>query len=77
MFVIIFRMESSAIILRWIVALACSVVSPRMGPSGWPFASVDPFPGADMDPNHNAEHVKDLYLRVDKSYAARCVYVLK
>ena len=56
--------------------LACShtaftVVSPKMGTDGWPFASVDPFPGADADPLYQAQHVKDLYLRADPEYSGR------
>lgn len=42
-----------------------------MGASGWPFASVDQFPGADVDPLYNSEHVKDLYLKADPNYAGR------
>jgi len=48
-----------------------TVVSPRMGPHGWPFASVDAYPDADADPLYQAEHVKDLYLRADPDYAGR------
>jgi len=48
-----------------------TAVSPRMGESGWPFASVDPFPGADADPLYNAQHVKDLYFKADPSYGGR------
>ncbi|OBZ67651.1 Glutathione S-transferase omega-like 2 [Grifola frondosa] len=48
-----------------------SIVSPHMGCDGWPFANVDAFPGATTDPLHNAEHVKDLYLRADPEYDGR------
>ncbi|KAL1948841.1 hypothetical protein VTO73DRAFT_10647 [Trametes versicolor] len=48
-----------------------SVVSPRMGAHGWPFANVDAFPGADADPLFGAEHVKDLYMRVNPDYEGR------
>ncbi|TFK32335.1 glutathione S-transferase [Crucibulum laeve] len=48
-----------------------TIVSPRMGGDGWPFASVDPFPGADVDPLYNAQHVKDLYLMADPDYGGR------
>ncbi|EIN08215.1 glutathione S-transferase [Punctularia strigosozonata HHB-11173 SS5] len=47
------------------------VVSPRMGEHGWPFANVDAYPAADVDPLFNAEHVKDIYLRVDPNYDGR------
>ena len=52
--------------------LAITVLSPRMGSSGWPFGDVDPFHGADADPLYNAQHVKDLYLRADPDYGGRC-----
>ncbi|KIL64123.1 hypothetical protein M378DRAFT_78766 [Amanita muscaria Koide BX008] len=48
-----------------------SVVSPHMGANGWPFANVDPFPSADVDPLYGSEHIKDLYLRADPNYEAR------
>jgi len=48
-----------------------TVVSPQMGNEGWPFASVDPFPGADVDPLYQSQHVKDLYLRADPNYSGR------
>lgn len=52
-----------------------TVVSPHMGSEGWPFASVDAFPGADVDPLYNAQHVKDLYLKVSPEYDGRCVVI--
>lgn len=42
-----------------------------MDANGWPFANVDPFPGADEDPLHGARHLKDLYLRVEPEHAGR------
>jgi len=48
-----------------------TVVSPRMGPDGWPFASVDEFPGAGVDPLYQSQHVKDLYLRADPNFNGR------
>ena len=53
--------------------LAVTVVSPRMGPLGWPFAQVDPFPGADEDPLYHSEHVKDLYIKANSEYSGRSV----
>ena len=44
-----------------------------MGEKGWPFASVDKYPAADVDPLYGSEHVKDLYLRADGSYSGRSV----
>lgn len=48
-----------------------TVVSPRMGTQGWPFASVDNFPGADVDPLYKLEHVKELYIKADPNYGGR------
>ncbi|KAJ7067887.1 glutathione S-transferase [Mycena amicta] len=48
-----------------------TIVSPRMGNDGWPFASVDAFPGAEEDPLFAAAHVKDLYLRANPGYDRR------
>lgn len=57
----------------YLAYLAVSVVSPRMGNLGWPFATVDEFPGADADPLYQSAHVKDLYLRADPDYGGRSV----
>jgi len=51
--------------------ISVTVVSPHMGTQGWPFASVDQFPGADVDPLYKSEHVKDLYLKADPNYGGR------
>ena len=48
-----------------------TVVSPRMGSNGWPFASADAFPDADNDPLYQSQHVKDLYLKADPNYGGR------
>lgn len=45
-----------------------TVVSPRMTEHGWPFATVDNFPGAMPDPLFNAQYIRDLYLRVNPDY---------
>lgn len=50
---------------------AVTIVSPRMDEHGWPFANVDPFPGAEPDPLYGAEHIKDLYFRVQPNYEGR------
>ena len=42
-----------------------------MGSDGWAFKNVDDFPGADVDPLYQSEHVKDLYLRADPNYESR------
>ena len=51
--------------------LAFTVVSPRMGTDGWPFAPADQFPDADADPLYDSRHVKDLYLRAEPAYSGR------
>jgi len=51
--------------------IGVTVVSPRMGNDGWPFASTDKFPGADSDQLNNAQHVKDLYFKANKDYEGR------
>ncbi|KAM5543471.1 hypothetical protein V8D89_002722 [Ganoderma adspersum] len=48
-----------------------SVVSPKMGGNGWPFANVDAFPGADVDPLYGSHHIKDLYLSAKPDYDGR------
>ncbi|KAF9476950.1 glutathione S-transferase [Pholiota conissans] len=48
-----------------------TVVSPHMGANGWPFASVDAFPGAGGDPLYQSAHVKDLYFKADPNYGGR------
>ncbi|KAG6825991.1 hypothetical protein H0H92_001572 [Tricholoma furcatifolium] len=50
---------------------AVTVVSPRMGKLGWPFANVDQYPGAEIDELNNSEHVKDIYFKVDPDYQGR------
>jgi len=57
--------------------LAVTVVSPRMGSQGWPFAQVDSFPSADEDPLYHSEHVKDLYIKADPEYGGRFVLPAK
>ncbi|KAF9529789.1 glutathione S-transferase [Crepidotus variabilis] len=48
-----------------------TIASPRMDTHGWPFASVDNFPGAENDPLYGSEHIKDLYLKADSDYDGR------
>jgi len=48
-----------------------TVVSPRLGPNGWPFGNIDEFPGAEADPLHNSSYIKDLYLLANPEYASR------
>ncbi|KAF8069112.1 glutathione S-transferase [Lyophyllum atratum] len=51
--------------------ISVTVVSPRMGTLGWPFANVDDYPGADVDPFYQSDHVKDLYFKVDPDFQGR------
>ncbi|KAG9311925.1 glutathione S-transferase [Chiua virens] len=51
--------------------ISFTVVSPHLGESGWPFANVDPFPGAERDPLYDARYLKDLYLKADPNYGGR------
>jgi len=51
--------------------IGVTVVSPHMGQHGWPFASADSFPGAEKDPHNNAQHIKDIYLKIDPEMTAR------
>ena len=53
--------------------ISVSIVSPRMDSNGWPFARVDPFPGAEDDPIYNARYLKDIYLSVEPQYQGRWV----
>jgi len=48
-----------------------TMVSPRMSENGWPFANIDPFPGVDIDPLHNAEYMRDVYLRAAPDFEGR------
>jgi glutathionyl-hydroquinone reductase len=48
-----------------------TIVSPRMGSNGWPLGDVDPFPAATPDPVNNAQHIKDLYFKVQPDYDGR------
>ncbi|KAG6828771.1 hypothetical protein H0H87_000874 [Tephrocybe sp. NHM501043] len=48
-----------------------TVVSPRMTKTGWPFANVDEYPGADVDTLNGSEYVKDIYFKVNPDYQGR------
>jgi len=48
-----------------------SVVAPHLGEHGWPFASVDDFPGATVDPLYNSSYMKDLYYRAQPDFVGR------
>ncbi|KZT69201.1 glutathione S-transferase [Daedalea quercina L-15889] len=53
------------------VFIPVTIVSPRIDEHGWPFANIDPFPGAEVDPLYSANHLKDIYLRVAPDYEGR------
>ena len=42
-----------------------------MGEHGWPLGDVDPFPASDPDPINGAQHIKDLYNKVQPDYVGR------
>ncbi len=42
-----------------------------MGEHGWPLGDVDPFPAADPDLVNGAQHIKDLYNKVQPDYDGR------
>ena len=50
-----------------------TIISPRFTPDGWPFAKVDPFPGAENDPLYGASYLKEIYYKADPNYSGRCV----
>ena len=58
---------------RCILFTAITVLSPRMGSEGWPFASADNFPGAEPDPLYDSKHIRDLYLLSNPEYEGRSV----
>jgi len=45
-----------------------------MGSLGWPFKPAGDFPGAEVDPLFNSNHVRDLYFKADPDYSGRCVH---
>ncbi|KAI5123230.1 hypothetical protein M0805_001319 [Coniferiporia weirii] len=51
--------------------ISVSVVVPRMDSVGWPFANIDPFPGADVDTINHADHMRDIYLKADPNFEGR------
>ena len=57
--------------IRCMYVLAATIVSPRMDEHGWPFASVDPFPGTEVDSLYGADHIKDIYFKAQPDYKDR------
>ncbi|TFY71634.1 hypothetical protein EVG20_g1365 [Dentipellis fragilis] len=57
--------------LKGLDFIGVTIVSPRIGPDGWPFATLDDYPGAEPDPLYNSRLVKDLYLRADPEYVGK------
>ncbi|TFK50164.1 glutathione S-transferase [Heliocybe sulcata] len=51
--------------------IGITIASSRMDEHGWPFANIDPLPGAEVDPFYGLNHIKDLYLRADPEYSGR------
>jgi glutathionyl-hydroquinone reductase len=44
-----------------------------MSEHGWQFANVDKYPGAEVDPLYNSQHIKDLYYKANPNYSGRYV----
>ncbi|QRV91617.1 glutathione S-transferase [Ceratobasidium sp. AG-Ba] len=65
------RVLITRVLLKLEDVIGLSVVSPRMGNLGWPFAAADEFPGADSDPIQNSNHMRDLYFKADPEYSGR------
>ncbi|KAI0717019.1 glutathione S-transferase [Earliella scabrosa] len=51
--------------------IGLTVVSPHLGENGWPFAKVDPFPGAERDPFYDSSYLKEIYLKAEPRYSGR------
>ncbi|KAL5522578.1 hypothetical protein ACEPAG_8595 [Sanghuangporus baumii] len=51
--------------------VSATITAPRMDEDGWPFANIDPFPGAEKDTLNNADHIKDIYLKANPDYKDR------
>ncbi|KAI3614075.1 glutathione s-transferase [Moniliophthora roreri] len=48
-----------------------TIASPRLTPSGWPFANVDNFPGTEEDPLYGSSYSSDLYRKADPNYSGK------
>ncbi|KAF8194358.1 hypothetical protein K438DRAFT_1906650 [Mycena galopus ATCC 62051] len=53
------------------LSVPLTVLFPRLGSNGWPFALADEFPGAEADPLYDSSYLNELYLRADPNYASR------
>ncbi|KAI0718719.1 glutathione S-transferase [Cerioporus squamosus] len=51
--------------------IGVTAVAPHLGENGWPFAKVDPFPGAERDPFYDSAYLKEIYQRADPNYTGR------
>ena len=48
-----------------------SIVAPYLGPDGWPFADVHPFPGATVDHVNGLQNMKQVYQKANPDYNGR------
>ncbi|KAG6807274.1 hypothetical protein H0H92_008162 [Tricholoma furcatifolium] len=48
-----------------------TVVSPHLGKLGWPFANIDPYPGAEIDTLNGSKHIRDIYSKASPGYNGR------
>ena len=44
---------------------------PRLTENGWPFAKVDPYPGAERDPFYDSSYLKEIYLKAEPNFSGR------
>ncbi|EJC97699.1 uncharacterized protein FOMMEDRAFT_130388 [Fomitiporia mediterranea MF3/22] len=51
--------------------ISVTITAPRMDKDGWPFANIDPFPGAEVDDLNHADHVRDLYFKAQPDFKDR------
>lgn len=51
--------------------IGLTAVVPRLTENGWPFAKVEPFPGADRDPFYDSSYIKEIYLKAQPNFTGR------
>ncbi|ETW77983.1 glutathione S-transferase [Heterobasidion irregulare TC 32-1] len=52
--------------------ISVTIASPHQYEKGYAFASVDDFPGSEVDPLYDSSYIEDLYLRADPDYTGKC-----
>ncbi|KAI0760529.1 glutathione S-transferase [Fomes fomentarius] len=51
--------------------IGLTAVVPHLTENGWPFAKVEPFPGADRDPFYDSSYLKEIYLKAEPNFTGR------